>query len=449
MNKNLFLSIIFSLLVIIFTSQTFGSEKSKTRSSQLLQKTQNQGQIQVQDLNLEQSQNTITLNYRDMNIRDAFSALAMEFKINLVMSNDVQGSITLHLFNLTLEEALSTIAMAGGYDYKKTGTMHHIFKGIKQNKKQSIPIETHMRVLKTNFVAVDKVKETLNAVPGLNPIEIHESTKTIIVNDTLENIEKIEKILSSLDSVPKQVLIEAKILKVNLTDEMSLGVDWKAIMTDGIIQTQGFSNAVLPDGSPVPSPASQGGTGGFINFVAGVGSSVQIAAALDALESETNVDIVATPKVLAINGKEAKVQVGGQQGYRVTTTIDNVTTESIEFIDTGTILEITPYIDEENNILLNVKPSLSSADITPITGIPTVTSTSVSTWLLSKDGDTAFIAGLIESIDIKKEEGVPLLSDIPILGNLFGRTEDSTFKSELVILITTKIVTQHLTPTLE
>ncbi len=430
MIKKVVLSLLPVLLVIIFSNQAFAVEKS----SDTVQK--------IKPLN----EQLITLNYRDMDIRHAFSALAMEFKLNIVMSNDVQGKITLHLFGLTLEDALSTIALAGGYEYKKDNDLHHVYKASAEDKKP-IPVKTQMKVYKTNFVSVDKVKETLASVPGLNPIEVHASTKTIIINDTKENIKKVENILSYLDTVSKQVLIEAKILKVTLNDEMAFGVDWKAIMTDGIIQTSGLSDAVLPGTGtgadfitgPRTSPnPGTGATSTFANFVAGAGRSSQIAVAIDALKDKTTVDTVATPKVLAIHGKEAKVQVGGQQGYRVTTTTDGISTETIEFIDTGTILEITPFIDEQNNILLNVKPSINSATITA--GIPVVTSTSVSTWLLAKDDETVFIAGLIESTDTKTKQGIPILGDLPVLSYLFSRTEDTKVKDELVILITPKII---------
>ena len=188
MNKNVFLSLLFVFLVIIFSSQALAKEKSSGRAQR------------IKPIN----EQLITLNYRDMDIRSAFSALAMEFKLNIVMSNEVQGNITLHLFGLTLEDALSTIALAGGYEYKQDSGLHHIYKASAEEKKTvPVPIETQMKVFKTNFVGVVKVKETLAAIPGLNPIEVHEDTKTIIVNDTLENIQRIEKILSFLDTVPK------------------------------------------------------------------------------------------------------------------------------------------------------------------------------------------------------------------------------------------------------
>lgn len=427
MNKHLFSSILFAVWIVFFTLPVLGGQTLKPSDPS----------------RLSSGQPRITLNYRDVNIRDAFSSLAMEFKLNIVMSNEVQGTITLHVFNMTLEQSLSAIAMAGGYDYEKTGTLHRIYRATAEEKiKESAPSQIQMKIFKASFVEIDKVKQFLDAVPGLNPVEVHETSKTIIVNDTPENIQKIEKIFCFLDSVPKQVLIEAQILKVSLDDSMSFGVDWKSVFHDGALQTNGLSNALLPGGaSPVPP---QAGSGLFGNFIAGITDTSSIAVAIDMLKEKTDVDTISTPKVLAIHGREAKVVVGGQQGYRITTVNNGVSTETIEFIDTGTILEITPYIDDQNNILLNVKPAITSVKIEA--GIPVTDSTTVSTWLLSKDGETVFIAGLIETLDIKTKEGVPLLMEIPVLGNLFSRTKNTTGKKELVIMITPRIIRNGVSP---
>ncbi len=128
--------------------------------------------------------------------------------------------------------------------------------------------------------------------------------------------------------------------------------------------------------------------------------------------------------------------MGGQQGYKVTTmTGTGLATESIEFINTGTILEITPYIDDDGNVLLQVTPSINSVRL-EAGGIPVVSSTIVSTWLLAKDGETAFIGGLIQDTKTKNTEFVPCLGSIPLVGNLFGQTDKTSGKSELVVLIT-------------
>jgi len=163
--------------------------------------------------------------------------------------------------------------------------------------------------------------------------------------------------------------------------------------------------------------------------------------ALDALQTKTKVNTLSTPKLLAIHGKQARVQVGGQQGYKVTTvTATGLATETIEFLDIGTILDITPYIDDDGNVLLNVKPSINSVTIDAATGVPTQKSTTVSTWLLAKDGETVFIAGLIEDIGSNTRDMVPCLGNAPGLGWLFRGTSRSTGKDELVVLITPTVL---------
>ena len=145
-----------------------------------------------------------------------------------------------------------------------------------------------------------------------------------------------------------------------------------------------------------------------------------------------------SPNTRANPGNAAKVQDGGQQGNKVTTTNVGVATETIQFIDTGTILEITPYINDDGNVLLNVKPSIKAARI--VQGVPVVNSTEVSTWLMAKNGETVFIGGLIQDTKTRTRDMIPCLGGIPGLGVLFGRTFRGTGKSELIVLITPNIL---------
>ncbi|GAH21461.1 unnamed protein product, partial [marine sediment metagenome] len=172
----------------------------------------------------------------------------------------------------------------------------------------------------------------------------------------------------------------------------------------------------------------------------------QFTAALDALQTKTRVETLSTPKILAIHGKEARVQVGGQQGYKEITYLETGDVrENIKFIATGTILTITPYIDDEGNVLLNLKPNIQSATLEE--GIPVVNTTSVSTWLLAKNRETVFIGGLIQDTKTRTRQMIPCLGSIPLLGSLFGRTLQGTGKFELVILITPYIFDAELRQT--
>ena len=381
----------------------------------------------------------MTLNFFQVDIRQLLSALAMKREINIVMSQDISGKVSLHLFQATLDEALNAITLAGGFDYMKQKTTYYIYKPKEARDPEAERLE--MRVFKLQYAEIEKVQEVLDAIPGKRLIQIHEHSKTIIVEDIPENIKKVETILSFLDRAPRQVMIEAKILEVSLTDEMSMGVNWEQLLGDVRIGTGGFSTAISPAIPPaVPfSPVPGEGKGVFANVITGAGSWKQFTAALNALQTKTKVNTLSTPKILAIHGKPARVQVGGQQGYKETTLTATGAAETVKFLETGTILDITPYIDDEGSVLLNVNPSINSVTIDAATGIPTVISTAVSTWLLAKNGETAFIGGLIQDRKSRTREMIPCLGSIPGLGVLFGRTLRGTGKSELVVLITPTI----------
>ncbi len=377
----------------------------------------------------------LSINFLNVDIREALSALALEREINIVTSNEVKGNITIHLYNSTLDQALDAITLAGGFSFIKKGNLYYVFKPKEAKDPQAERLQ--MKIFKLKYAGVDKVQEILNSIPEMRPVRIHDSTKTIIAEDTPENIKKIEKIISQWDQIPKQVMIEAKILEITLTDDMSFGVNWNAILGDSRVGTGGLSTATMPTNTPV-SPVPNNGKGIFSNLITAAGTDKQFTAALDALQSKTRINTLSTPKILAIHGKPAKVQVGGQQGYTVTTTNDGVSTETIEFIDTGTILQITPFIDDEDNILLDVRPSIRSARIEQ--GIPVVSSTEVATWLTAKNGETIFIGGLIQDTKTRTRDMIPCLGGVPGIGALFGRSTSGTGKSELVVLITPTVL---------
>lgn len=361
-------------------------------------------------------------NYRDIDIRQALSALAQDQDINLIISPGVTGKVTAHLNKVTIEEALRDISMAGGFLYKKQDDCYYVYKPKEVKDPQSERLQ--IRVFRLRFAAVDKVQEILAAIPGMRIIRVHEPSKTIIVEDIPENIAKIDTVLKSWDIAPQQVLIEARIMQVTLTDDMSLGVDWQKIFGDLTIGTTGFLT---------------GPTGLTANLATAVGSRDQFTAALNALQVKTKVNTLSTPKILALHGKMARVQVGGRQGYRTSSVSGEVVTEKIDFLDTGTILEITPYIYDAGNVLLEVKPQINSVTF-DATGTPNLKTTTVSTSMLARNGQTIFIGGLIEDTKTDMLNAIPCLGSIPGLGLLFGQMRDGINKSELIVLITPQIL---------
>jgi type II secretory pathway component GspD/PulD (secretin) len=361
-------------------------------------------------------------NYLDLDIRQALSALAQDQEANIIMSPEVTGKISVHLNHVTLEEAIRSIALAGGLTYRKEEGDFYVYKPKLIADPQAGRLQ--IRVFRLKFAAIDKVQEILAAIPGMRTVRLHESSKTIIVEDTPENIAKIEEIIRSWDVAPMQVLIEARIMEVTLTDDMSMGVDWQRVFGDLTIGTSGFAST---------------GAGFGANLVTAAGSRDQFTAALSALQVKTNVNTLSTPKILAVHGKMARVQVGGRQGYKSSTVNLGVTTEIINFLDTGTILDITPYIDSTGNILLDVKPQINSVTFDSL-GTPFQKTTTVSTSMMAKNGQTIFIGGLIEDKKSDTRNIIPCLGSIPGMGLIFGQMRNTIGKSELIVLITPQII---------
>ncbi len=413
------------IMGIVISSVSAESPADKTKSD-------NQLSIQLT------SDDLMSLNFVDVDIREVLSALAMQREINVVAAPEVSGEISLHLFEVTLSQALEAVCSAGGFAYYKKNGMYFVSK--LRDDELLEPGDFEIRIFTLQYTEIDKIQEILSSVPDIRMVKIHEPTRTIIVEDTLENIERIASIIRYWDTMPKQVLIEAKILEIRLTDDMELGVEWDKILGDARVATKSFSSAVnRTEINPEVSPVPDSGSGIFGNYITGVGTSRQFAMALDALKTKTSVNGLSTPRVLSIHGKPARVQVGGQQGYRITTVNDGVSQETIEFIDTGIVLDITAYIDNTDTILLKVEPSITSAELEE--GIPVTNTALVNTSLLIKSGETVFIGGLIQDNKITSEDAVPVLGSIPGLNVLFGRNSRDIDKTEIVVLITPQVVT--------
>jgi type II secretory pathway component GspD/PulD (secretin) len=159
---------------------------------------------------------------------------------------------------------------------------------------------------------------------------------------------------------------------------------------------------------------------------------------LNALSNKGRVRTLATPKLLTLENQEASTNIGDKIGYKVTTTINNVTSETIEFLETGVILRVTPSVDTDGRIALRVRPEVSSGSL--LGGIPSKKTTEVNTQLVAENGQAILIGGLIKSSAGLRRTGVPILGEVPGLGKLFSNEETTGSLTETVVLITPRIV---------
>ncbi len=243
--------------------------------------------------------------------------------------------------------------------------------------------------------------------------------------------------MEQLDTLPRQVLIEAKIYAVTLNDELSFGVSW-------FLQQRGTLTGPATTGS-VSAPAGET-SGGILSLTtkAIIGSDRELVATVNALRAKTDVEILDAPRVLALDGTPASINVGSE--IPVTTAsygnpLQSGTTNfinTIQFRPTGTTLLIVPRISASGIVTMDTVVEVSNATGPALT--PTIDRTYAQTSFIVGDGQTVAIAGLITDSYSLGKNRVPVLGDIPILGALFGTTERSVRRRELVIFITPKVV---------
>jgi len=383
------------------------------------------------DLNEEISkEDLVTINVSNVPIGDVLRMLSAKRKINILAGQEVTGNISLNLYNVKFDEALKAILKINGYTYTKKGDIIYV-KGIE--KKDQFPLETLntetqlFRINHSNAEQINSIVEKM--VSNFGKTILSKADNTLIVEDMPQYLEKIGKIIKSLDTPPKQVLIEAKILEAKLDDDLSFGIDWTILdkahvgRTTSTFQVTGFAKA----------------TSGFAYIL----DKERLDVVLRMLQEKSNLRTLAAPKILALHGKKSEMLIGEELGYRNTTTINNVTTESVEFLQVGTRLVLTPYIGNDDYITMEIHPEVSDGNIT-LLGVPNKTTTETTTNLIVKDGQTLIIGGLINEKQVKNASQVPILGDIPFLGYFFRFNQVTKNKSEIIVIITPHIVKDTL-----
>ncbi len=272
--------------------------------------------------------------------------------------------------------------------------------------------------------------------PGADSIRIGVSRESniLVITAPPSRWAQIKRMLDEIDRAPGQVLIEASVLEVTLTNELRLGVNWSAIAANGKLSIVSSANNA---GAVAPTFPGLG--------ITYIGSN--IAAAIDALKAVTAVEVISAPKLVALDNHLARLEVGDQvpvtvQSAQETTTANSPLITTTEYRDTGVILNVTPRISGEDHIVLDIDQEVSSVAKTTSSGIdsPTIQQRRLQGTLSLKDGETMALGGMISSNRSRTSTGIPIAKDIPLLGAAFRSNDDSGGRSELIVLITAKIM---------
>ncbi len=410
---------------------------------------------------------------KDGTIREGLRLLAVLCKKNIVPSAGVEGPLTVsRLYNVTFEQALDAV-LGNGFKYEQDGDFVRVYTADELKKIKEDPTRMAHKVITLYYITAAEasklIQPVLSGAPEAKIQMTSAAQKTIssggtggsgssggsggltssngggddmalndmiVIYDYPENVAKAEAVIRDVDVRPRQVLIEATVMSVKLTEDMEFGVDWNLLSgiqvdTDRIVLGDGYGTPI----QTVGFTGERGGRGLTVGFSAG-----NVRAAITALEEITDTTVLANPKILALNKQEGQVLIGNKIGYiNATTQNQTSTTQSVSFLETGTRLVFRPYICNDGYIRLDIYPK-DSDGLLKANDIPDEKTTELKTNVLVKDGETVVIGGLFRDKVVASKGQVPVLGSLPILGVLFRGTKDTVSREEVVVMLTPHII---------
>lgn len=377
----------------------------------------------------------VSLMARGAALSDVLSALAETQGLNLVMPETMDARIYTTLQRVPLDDALEVILSTNGYTWTRNRNVIQVTRvadgALLSPETQGRQVE----VFRLHYVAATDVNAVVTSM--LSPVghstivssAIDNNRRTeelLVVSDLPGYLDRIRQYICQHDVPPRQVLVEAYILQVELGDDMRHGVNLDHLLNahNNLVQleTRGFAN-------PNSTQAF------FINLNGG-----NLAAVVECLETATDAKTLASPKIRVLNGQRARIQVGEQLGFRVTTTTETSTTESVDFIDVGVVLEVTPRISPDGTVIMRVRPEVSSGQVNPNTGLPQEETTELETDVMFHDNQAYVIGGLIQEVDADLQSKLPWIADWKHVGRLFQRRETNKNRSEIIIALLPRVL---------
>lgn len=412
----------------------------------------------------------VTLECVDADITDVLQMLALKANINIIYGPDVTGKITISLKNVPFDKAFENVLRISKLVYIQVSD-NILRVGTPQVIEQERTLQVvYTKIFPLNYAVADDVKAHLDQIrlaegrtKGM--IAVDKRTNSLIVTESEEGLKYIEEWIKKLDTKPYQVSIEAQVIDISVDDLSDLGVQWglRSVETQagsgvnyqleqvgGAGVTVGPINAtarevqssmiLAPTGAPIESALFM-----FGKFT----DALAISGRLAMLITQGKAKVLSNPRVTTMNNKTAVIIAGEKIPYKTAVTqtttgsgtgIGQTVQETWEYINAGIQLTVTPTVSPDGWITLNVKPQVDIPQISAPGVPPTVKSRQTEVTVMVKNNEPLIIGGLISDSDIDAIKKIPLLGDLPILGYLFKYKSSTKKRTELIILITPRVI---------
>lgn len=400
----------------------------------------------------------ISIQVKDADIRDVLSFIAGESGTNMIISDQVQGNITLKLREIPWDQALVTVMKAKGLGYIREGSVVRIntlqqleneardAQRIVEAQKNIEPLR--IKVIPVSFARVGQLQGQIQPflTPNRGSVISDERTNSLLITDTDEVLKKAEKLVRELDVAPAQVMIEGKIVEAVETFSRTLGINWSASGT-----TLELSDKGGLDNGPINLSSSLGVSNLDTTVITPFNMDVQVGALeffgnlnaqLRLAESDELVDIISSPRVVTMNKERAKISQDSEVVDISSTVEEGTVTTSVKRTPVVVELDVMPQITADGSVIMDikVKREFAGAIVEQSTLARPIRKRNAETRVLVKNGATAVIGGMYNSNEQQAERGVPVLKNIPVIGWLFKSRARDTDKNELLIFLTPRIL---------
>ncbi len=409
----------------------------------------------------------ISLDLQDADLINVLRLFADVANLNVILAPDVKGKVTVRMVNIPWDQAMDMILKMNGLGYVfedniiRIATVGALTKEAeeetksKEAKKKAEDLLT--KVVTINYAKAKEVEGTLKkSLSARGEIVVDERSNTIIIKDISRNVDDIISLIKILDRSNPQVMIESRIVEAITTFSRDIGVQWggKGSMDAAHGNATGFSfpNSVgvtggsalggTPSGQGnflVNLPANTAAGGGAVGFTFGsLSKAINLDLVLSALESTGDGKVISSPRVSALDNKEARVQQGLSIPYLQ---LSATGVPTIVFYDAVLQLIVTPHVTPDNRVFMKIKATKNAPDSTIVVqGSPAIRKNEAETEILLADGETAVIGGILTLEHNEQVSSVPFFSDIPLIGWFFKKKLSDETKRELIIFITPRIM---------
>lgn len=386
---------------------------------------------------------TISLNLKDANVVDIFRLLAEQNNLNVIVSPEISSTISLRLNDVSFDDAMKVVLDASNTQMKRTGKILYIYprqtSGMEREDFVTEVFDIHYVDTNNLMPVIQPLLSPDARTQTFTPTAIEGKSPSLIISDIPENIEKARKMIERLDVETPQILIEAKIVSTNLSNDQIFGADWSIVSS--------------LRGSPfeMKTRYAQGG----IQY--GTLDLSQISAIMNWMKTIGKTDVLSDIQIATLDGKQASILVGEKIPVGVSTLAAGaggsiaLGTTGVQEYKVGVNLTVTPVVLGNEIIQMNISPDVSAiAGFTSLgSGVsqaPITTSRTAETNILVRSGESIVIGGLMQDTMTVNRKEVPVLSRLPFVGGIFRSKTKVKEKSNLIIFITARIMSKRELP---